>query len=88
MRNFVSKRVNAVPPSGIRRFFDIAATMDDIIRRLKNTPKAKGEDRIYIHGEKEFEMEKEHKVKGVVLHPKVVADMQAIAGELNIVYDL
>jgi aminotransferase len=31
MRNFVSQRVNAVPPSGIRRFFDIAATMDDVI---------------------------------------------------------
>ena len=31
MRNFVSKRVQAVPPSGIRRFFDIAATMDDVI---------------------------------------------------------
>jgi len=31
MRNFVSQRVSAVPPSGIRRFFDIAATMDDVI---------------------------------------------------------
>ncbi len=31
MRDFVSKRVHAVPPSGIRRFFDIAATMDDVI---------------------------------------------------------
>jgi aminotransferase len=31
MRNFVSKRVYAVPPSGIRRFFDIAATMDNVI---------------------------------------------------------
>ncbi len=31
MREFVSKRVDAVPPSGIRRFFDIAATMDDVI---------------------------------------------------------
>jgi aminotransferase len=31
MRNFVSQRVRAVPPSGIRRFFDIAATMDDVI---------------------------------------------------------
>jgi aminotransferase len=27
----LSKRVNAVPPSAIRRFFDIAATMDDVI---------------------------------------------------------
>jgi aminotransferase len=31
MRNFVSSRVQNIPPSGIRRFFDIAATMDDII---------------------------------------------------------
>jgi aminotransferase len=31
MRNFISERVRVVPPSGIRRFFDIAATMDDVI---------------------------------------------------------
>lgn len=31
MRDFVSERVQRVPPSGIRRFFDIAATMDDVI---------------------------------------------------------
>ena len=31
MRDFVSKRIQAVPPSGIRRFFDIAATMKDVI---------------------------------------------------------
>ncbi len=31
MRDFVSERVRSVPPSGIRRFFDIAATMDDVI---------------------------------------------------------
>ncbi len=31
MRNFVSQRVAQVPPSGIRRFFDIVATMKDVI---------------------------------------------------------
>lgn len=31
MRNFISDRVQNVPPSGIRRFFDIAATMQDVI---------------------------------------------------------
>lgn len=31
MRNFVSDRVQSIPPSGIRKFFDIAATMDDVI---------------------------------------------------------
>ncbi len=27
----ISRRVQAVPPSGIRRYFDIAATMDDVV---------------------------------------------------------
>ena len=31
MRNYVSQRVLSVPPSGIRRFFDIAATMKNVI---------------------------------------------------------
>ncbi len=31
MRNYISDRVQNVPPSGIRRFFDIAATMPDVI---------------------------------------------------------
>jgi len=31
MRDFVAKHIASVPPSGIRRFFDIAATMDDVI---------------------------------------------------------
>ncbi len=31
MRQFISKRVASVPPSGIRRYFDIAATMADVI---------------------------------------------------------
>ena len=31
MRDFVTRQIKSVPPSGIRRFFDIAATMDDVI---------------------------------------------------------
>jgi aminotransferase len=31
MRNFVSKKVAQTPPSGIRKFFDIAATMESVI---------------------------------------------------------
>jgi aminotransferase len=30
-RSYIARRVQAVPPSGIRRFFDIAATMEDVI---------------------------------------------------------
>lgn len=64
------------------------ATMDDIIHRLKQTPKAEGAERIYIHGEKEFEMEEDRRVNGVVLHPKVVADLEVIAQEVGVPYDL
>src|ERR1700694_4451121 len=31
MKNFVASRIAAVPPSGIRKFFDIVATMEDVI---------------------------------------------------------
>jgi aminotransferase len=31
MRKVTSRRVDSIPPSGIRRFFDIAATMEDVI---------------------------------------------------------
>jgi LDH2 family malate/lactate/ureidoglycolate dehydrogenase len=31
--------------------------MGDLIRRLKNSRKAEGQDRIYVHGEEEFELE-------------------------------
>jgi LDH2 family malate/lactate/ureidoglycolate dehydrogenase len=80
---FGALRVDAFRPLA-----DFKATMDDIIRRLKSSPKAEGQDRIYIHGEKEFEMEKEHLVNGVLLHPKVVSDLKAIADEVGETYDL
>ncbi len=31
LEQYISSRVSSTPPSGIRRFFDIAATMDDVI---------------------------------------------------------
>jgi len=31
MRDFISQRAHAIPPSGIRRFFDIVQEMDDVI---------------------------------------------------------
>jgi len=31
MRNFISERAQEIPPSGIRKFFDLVLTMDDVI---------------------------------------------------------
>ena len=50
--------------------------------------KANGQNRVYIHGEKEFEIEEERKVNGIILHPKVEQDLKSLARELEEDYDL
>ena len=62
--------------------------MDDLIRRLKTSPKAEGQQRIYIHGEKEFELEQKYRQEGIPLHFKVFEDLRAIAGEVGIEFSL
>lgn len=62
--------------------------MDDLQQRLKNAPRAEGQDRIYVHGEKEYEEAEENTRKGVPLNPKVAADLRALGDELDVEYDL
>ncbi len=76
----------ALRVDGFRPLAEFKATMDDIIRRMKGASKAEGQQRIYIHGEKEFEATEERMAKGIPLHPNVVADLKAIAEELGISY--
>lgn len=82
-------------PSGIGHFFgamrvdafrsrdEFKRDMDDIIQRLKNAPKAKGAERVYIHGEKEFEQAEQLAKTGVPLNAKVVEDLRRIAKQLG-----
>ncbi len=58
--------------------------MDDLIGRLKNADKAAGAERIYIHGEKEYEKAAERQTKGIPLHPKVVATLAQIGDEVGV----
>jgi LDH2 family malate/lactate/ureidoglycolate dehydrogenase len=78
----------ALRVEGFRPLDEFRATMDDLIRRLKNAPKAVGQERIYIHGEKEYEIAEDRSVHGVLLHPKVVADLRSMAAEFDVPYDL
>jgi LDH2 family malate/lactate/ureidoglycolate dehydrogenase len=83
-------------PSGIGHFFgaisidafrpedEFKRDMDDLIRRLKNAPKAEGAERIYIHGEKESEESKRRLKLGVPLNPKVAEELRTIARQLGI----
>ncbi|MBP1719422.1 MAG: Malate/L-lactate dehydrogenase [Deltaproteobacteria bacterium] len=70
------------PAEGFKR------DMDDLLRRLRNSPKAEGCDRIYIHGEKEFELEEKYRKEGIPLYFKVYDDLKAIGGEVGVPFNL
>jgi L-2-hydroxycarboxylate dehydrogenase (NAD+) len=72
---------------GFRPVEEFKAAMDDLQRRLKATPKAEGAERIYIHGEKEYEKTALYLAEGIPLNPKVAADLRAIGEELGVELD-
>ena len=76
---FGAWRIDAFRPAD-----EFKAMMDDLQRRLKHAPKAEGEDRIYIAGEKEYEAAERNLREGVPLHPKLAAELQALAEELGV----
>ena len=67
---------------------EFKAAMDDLQQLLKSASKAEGHDRIYIHGEKEYEATERHLREGIPLNPKVTADLHALAQELGVEYNL
>lgn len=87
-------------PSAIGHFFgawrvdafrpvdEFEAAMDDLQQRLKNTPKAEGQNRIYIPGEKEHEESLRSEREGIHINAKVAADLGAIGEELGVEYTL
>ena len=58
-------------------------TMDEYINVLKNSEKAVGKDRIFIHGEKESEFYEQQKEE-VSIYYKVVEELRNIGEELNL----
>ena len=63
-------------------------SMDDMIRRLKGSPKAEGRERIYINEEKEFEFEEKYRREGIPLYHKVYENLRAIAAEAGVPFNL
>ncbi len=78
----------ALDIDSFRPIADFKRTMDEIIGALKLAAKAPGQDRIYIHGEKEFEMEEERRRKGIPLHDQVIASMRSLADDLQIAFEM
>lgn len=62
--------------------------LDELIQTLKNGPKALGQDRIYIHGEKEFELADKHARQGVPLLTEVVKGLREAGEQVGVPFDL
>jgi len=62
--------------------------MDRLIQELKDAPKAVGQERIYIHGEKEFELAEKYEREGVPIMVEVVEALKASGKEAGVPFDL
>ena len=58
---------------------DLEAGLSKYLEELRQSPKAEGADRIYTHGEKEFENRQKVLAEGIRVNEKTYAEMQMIA---------
>jgi LDH2 family malate/lactate/ureidoglycolate dehydrogenase len=72
----------------IRPVDEFKAHMDEFIQELKNAPKAAGQERIYIPGEKEYELAERNEREGVPLMVEVVDMLQKSGEEIGVPFDL
>jgi len=80
---FAAVRVDAFRP-----LEDFIHDMDALLDQLKNAPKAAGQDRIYIAGEKEFELNERHEREGVPLMAEVVDMLKKTGDQVGIPFNL
>lgn len=78
----------AIRIDGFRNPTEFKADMDTLIEMLKNSPKAEGEDRIYIHGEKEFERADRAEIEGVPLSEVTVRSLTEAGERDGVPFDL
>jgi LDH2 family malate/lactate/ureidoglycolate dehydrogenase len=62
--------------------------MDALFQQLKTAEKAVGQDRIYIHGEKEFELSDRYQKEGIPLLEEVVKSLQSAGEAVGVPFDV
>ncbi|MCD4672177.1 MAG: Ldh family oxidoreductase [Anaerolineaceae bacterium] len=77
----------AIKIEALRDLMGFKADMDQIIRLLKDSPKAEGQERIYIHGEKEFERAESGRKHGIPLMETVVASLQEAGNSVGVPFN-
>ncbi|HZW04831.1 MAG TPA: Ldh family oxidoreductase [Anaerolineaceae bacterium] len=80
---FAAVRIDAFHPAD-----EFKMDMDRLIRMMKDSPKAAGQERIFIHGEKEFERYEQYTREGVPLLIEVVHSLEQAGEEVGVPFDL
>ena len=78
----------AVNIEAFRPLDEFKKDMDELLSQIKNSPKAKGQDRIYIQGEKEFEMAEKNAREGVPLMEPVVEGLKKSGHEIGVEFNV
>jgi LDH2 family malate/lactate/ureidoglycolate dehydrogenase len=64
------------------------ADMDDLLRSLKDAPRAEGAERIWVAGEPEWECERRRRQDGIPLAPGLVAQLRQVAAATGVEFAL
>lgn len=78
----------AIKIDNFRTVESFKADMDDYLRALKAAPKLPGQERIYIHGEKEFEKAEKFQAEGVPLLAEIVDALIEAGKTAGVPFDL
>jgi LDH2 family malate/lactate/ureidoglycolate dehydrogenase len=75
----------------VARFRDLdafKADMDDLLQALKTSPKAEGQDRIYVAGEPEWECEQRRRSEGIPLAPGLASQLRDVSAKAGVPFTL
>jgi L-2-hydroxycarboxylate dehydrogenase (NAD+) len=74
----------ALDPAAFRPLEDFKRDMDRLSQELKNSPKAEGQNRIYVHGEKSHARTEKYRREGIPLGTAVVESLRQVGTELGV----
>ena len=78
----------AIKIDAFRPIIDFKKQIDYMVELLKNSPKAAGQDEIFIAGEKEYLAAEENREKGVPLLDKIVEEIRVNGAEIGAPFEL
>jgi L-2-hydroxycarboxylate dehydrogenase (NAD+) len=78
----------AIDVARFRELDAFKADMDDLLQALKDSPKAEGQDRIYVAGEPEWECEQRRRHEGIPLAPGLVTQLREVSATAGVPFTL